>query len=472
MSTAVLMRRLAEQDEAQAKQAEQAVIKAFTAQLQKAAGGEALAADVIAKGLAQLKAKAAALGGGAQTEALDLAGWKAKIAALAKAGLSKAKDPATVASALISTASVIIGSQGKLTDMMGEGSYKALLDSITITIEMLVNMAKGKAAERSDAKKAAEVEKIARGAAGRENIAASLDQLVSNLLEGEGDEWSEYDEPEPVRDEFGASGLSGEEAARELSTAVQQQDDLSGQNFSELDLPGIRLAGAKVAGADFSGTNLVDADLSEIDGIQTAFTGANLQNARFDGANLRDAVFADADLRGAVFRGAIIRDAIFAGADLRGADFSGVDLRGTELEMRGGGEVEWVGSASDDEDEDEEDDDEIPASGGGFRLHPREASRLSRMEGFSGALDRLLSERIRTFQMVAGNQLPTRRQGAVMFVFTSPDDAEEAALAIGASLGDPPAVGPYGSGWGFTVPYPIAGSLDAVLRRNGYQRRL
>lgn len=468
MSTAVL-RRLAEQDEAQAKQAEQAVVKAFTQQLQKAAGGEPLSADVIAKGLAQLKAKAAALGSGATTEALDLAGWKAKIAELAKAGLTKAKDPATVASALISTASVIIGSQGRMTDMIGEGGYKALLDSITITVEMLMRMAKGKAAERSDAKKAAEIQKVVSGGAGRENMAASLDQLVANLIEGEGDEWAEYDEPEPVRDELGAVPGAGDDAARELTTAVQQQDDLSGQNFSELDLPGIRLAGAKVAGADFSGSNLADADLSEIDGIQTTFTGANLQNARFDWANLRDAVFAEADLRGAVFRGAIIRDAIFEGADLRGADFAGVDLRGTELAMKGGGEVEWVGS-TDDEDEDD-DETEAPASRG-FRLNPREAERLSRMEGFTGALDRLLSERIRTFQVVAGNQLPTRRQGAVMFVFTSPDDAEEAAVAIGTSLSGVPAIVSYGSGWGFTVPYPIAGSLDAVLRRNGYQRRL
>lgn len=473
MSMAVI-RRLAEQNEAQAKQAEQAIQKAFTQALEKAASGEVLELDAILKGLAQLKSKASAAG--PQTE--QAGAWKDKIVALAKQGLQKAQDPQVVASALISTASMLLQSQGRLTDMMGTGSYKALLDSIAITVEYLTRQAK--AALASKPKQLSRPEELARRKAKRAELgtkkgrreqaklAAGLDALPANLQEAWDDE-SEDEDPDEAPEGWRASPQAAEQAARELSQAVQQREDLSGQDFSGLDLPGVRLAGSMIAGTSFEGSSMAGADLSGVDGVQAIFLDANLQDANFESANLRDAEFGGADLRNARFRGAFIRGATFEGADLRGADFSGVDLRGTHLRMTGGGEVEW------DEDDDEEDDVDVTPMPGRFALSPRDRERMASMESrFSAGVARMLGERIRSYQLVAGNQLPTRRVAPVMFMFTAEDDAEEAAVAAGASgdLPGPPRVSRYGNGWGFEVPYPVAMSLDAVLRRNGYQRRL
>jgi|ADurb_Met_03_Slu_FD_contig_21_1148789_length_557_multi_12_in_0_out_0_1 uncharacterized protein YjbI with pentapeptide repeats len=72
------------------------------------------------------------------------------------------------------------------------------------------------------------------------------------------------------------------------STNKCEKCDLSGANFSNVDMTGARLIGANLSGANlsdaiFSDTNLTDANL----------TGANIKGTNFSGAKLSNATWID-----------------------------------------------------------------------------------------------------------------------------------------------------------------------------------
>lgn len=72
------------------------------------------------------------------------------------------------------------------------------------------------------------------------------------------------------------------------STNKCEKCDLSGANFSNLDMTGARLVGSNLSGANlsdaiFSDTNLTDANL----------TGANIKGTNFSGAKLSNTIWVD-----------------------------------------------------------------------------------------------------------------------------------------------------------------------------------
>lgn len=72
--------------------------------------------------------------------------------------------------------------------------------------------------------------------------------------------------------------------------------ELSGVNLSGIDFSYIDLYRV-----NFTGANLCNCIFSNADLTKTKFIGSNLSNANFDGANLTDTKFACANLSGAVF---------------------------------------------------------------------------------------------------------------------------------------------------------------------------
>jgi uncharacterized protein YjbI with pentapeptide repeats len=88
--------------------------------------------------------------------------------------------------------------------------------------------------------------------------------------------------------------------------------DLSGNDFAEygrqriLELSGVNLSGIDFSNIDlyrvnFTGANLSNCIFSNADLTETKFIGSNLSNANFDGAKLTDTKFSRANLSGAVF---------------------------------------------------------------------------------------------------------------------------------------------------------------------------
>src|SRR5256886_12740730 len=68
--------------------------------------------------------------------------------------------------------------------------------------------------------------------------------------------------------------------------------DLSGQDFSGLNLRGIKMDRAVLRGADFTGAHLQSANLIGTILREACFDGADLSRARLSGANLVSASFA------------------------------------------------------------------------------------------------------------------------------------------------------------------------------------
>lgn len=73
-------------------------------------------------------------------------------------------------------------------------------------------------------------------------------------------------------------------------------EDLSGQDFSGLNLSFANFTGSNLAGATFTGADLTDADLTGSAAAGTVFTDASLAGAIFTGANVAGATFAGASV--------------------------------------------------------------------------------------------------------------------------------------------------------------------------------
>jgi uncharacterized protein YjbI with pentapeptide repeats len=106
--------------------------------------------------------------------------------------------------------------------------------------------------------------------------------------------------------------------------------DLSGQNFSGLDLRGIKMDRAVLKGADFTGTQLQRANLIGVISQAVRFNRADLSGARLSGANLVSASFEDACLAKVDLEFALMAKALLPGACLHD-DMSGAQLDGTVL---------------------------------------------------------------------------------------------------------------------------------------------
>jgi len=107
--------------------------------------------------------------------------------------------------------------------------------------------------------------------------------------------------------------------------------DLTGHDFSRLNLRGIKMDRALLKGADFIGTRLQRANLIGAILKKARLDEADLSGARLSGANLVLASLENACLAKAEMEFAVMAKAVLPGACLRGADLSGVLLDGAVL---------------------------------------------------------------------------------------------------------------------------------------------
>lgn len=96
--------------------------------------------------------------------------------------------------------------------------------------------------------------------------------------------------------------------------------DLSGVDFSGINMEGAKLASASLKGANLKNAYMVGVDLSS----------ANLENADLSGACLRYADLHDIDLSNACLKDADLREANLVGADFADADVTGTLLDSSE----------------------------------------------------------------------------------------------------------------------------------------------
>src|SRR6476660_5404031 len=90
--------------------------------------------------------------------------------------------------------------------------------------------------------------------------------------------------------------------------------DLTGHDFSGLNLRGIKMDRAVLRGADFTGAHLQSANLIGVISQEARFDRADLSGARLSGANLvsasfENACFAKADMEFALMARALLRGA-------------------------------------------------------------------------------------------------------------------------------------------------------------------
>ncbi len=95
--------------------------------------------------------------------------------------------------------------------------------------------------------------------------------------------------------------------------------DLSGQDFSGLNLRGIKMDRAVLRGADFTGAHLQRANLIGAISEQARFDRADLSGARLSGANLVSASLEDACLAKADMEFGLMAKALLRGACLQEA---------------------------------------------------------------------------------------------------------------------------------------------------------
>ena len=117
--------------------------------------------------------------------------------------------------------------------------------------------------------------------------------------------------------------------------------DLTGRDFSGLNLRGIKMDRAFLSRADFTGAHLQSAKLVGAIAERACFDHADLSRARLSGANLvsaslEDACLAKAEMEFALManvtlRGACLREADMSGAQLDAAVLIGTDLRKANL---------------------------------------------------------------------------------------------------------------------------------------------
>src|SRR5260370_35550850 len=109
------------------------------------------------------------------------------------------------------------------------------------------------------------------------------------------------------------------------STPALQSRRLSsrfGDDFSGLNLRGIKMDRAVLSGADFTGAHLQSANLIGAIAERACFARADLSRARLSGANLVSASLEDACLAKAEMEVALAANTVMRGACLREADMS------------------------------------------------------------------------------------------------------------------------------------------------------
>ena len=96
--------------------------------------------------------------------------------------------------------------------------------------------------------------------------------------------------------------------------------DLTGRDFSGLNLRGIKMDRALLSGADFTGAHLQSANLIGASAERAYFDRADLSRARLSGANLVSASLEDSCLAKAEMEFALMANVTLRGACLREAD--------------------------------------------------------------------------------------------------------------------------------------------------------
>src|SRR3984893_9448592 len=107
--------------------------------------------------------------------------------------------------------------------------------------------------------------------------------------------------------------------------------DLTGRDFSGLNLRGIKMDRALLSGADFTGAHLQSANLIGAILQEARLNHADLSRARLSGANLVSASLENACLAKADMEFALMANVVLRGACLREADMSGAQLDAAEL---------------------------------------------------------------------------------------------------------------------------------------------
>ncbi|MCA9735769.1 pentapeptide repeat-containing protein, partial [candidate division KSB1 bacterium] len=113
--------------------------------------------------------------------------------------------------------------------------------------------------------------------------------------------------------------------------------DLTGLNFSDCNLSGLKLVRANLMGANLNNVNLMEAVLTEANLRDADLKGAVISEANLGKADLRRAKLNNATLSEVILCNAnlsdsILNEAYLSGADLEGICLSNADLKGANLE--------------------------------------------------------------------------------------------------------------------------------------------
>jgi uncharacterized protein YjbI with pentapeptide repeats len=141
----------------------------------------------------------------------------------------------------------------------------------------------------------------------------------------------------------GAEGANPEHVQQLKSTKRCERCDLSGANFSGIDLSGAKMMDSDLTNTNFSGANLAGAELM-------------LSNA--SGANFSKTCLVNANLAGVVFIKANLRQANIRGSNLNGANFERAKVRGVLADVR---LPSAVGQSKDTDDDDQESFNSCPS---------------------------------------------------------------------------------------------------------------
>jgi uncharacterized protein YjbI with pentapeptide repeats len=122
----------------------------------------------------------------------------------------------------------------------------------------------------------------------------------------------------------------------ELEAEGKERANLTGADFTSVDLPGTHLCGANLIGAELSNANLSGsmlnaATLSDANLTRATLSDANLTRATLSDANLADAILIGAYLINANLNGSRLFLANLSGATLYKATLIGADLREANL---------------------------------------------------------------------------------------------------------------------------------------------
>jgi len=122
----------------------------------------------------------------------------------------------------------------------------------------------------------------------------------------------------------------------------EQKGELSGYDFTEIDLTDANLKSAVFIECKFTGCNLSNVSLMNVVLRSVQFDNCNLMGVNwtevrkggefnFSGSKLDYGCFQSVDLRGVKFESCSVREADFAGANLSKASFNGCELSGTSF---------------------------------------------------------------------------------------------------------------------------------------------